>query len=110
MRGFVDRYEDVGAEVFLITLRSRHCGEVRHLTYEKERTVQRNFCDKRTVQLKMAFALWSRAAVKQLIERKFSLKLLVRGVGSYLSQALGIKSAETDQARLLTTTSRGGKK
>lgn len=34
----------------------------------------------------MEFALWNRAAVMQLIERKYGIKLSVRGVGNYLSR------------------------
>ena len=34
----------------------------------------------------MEFALWSRAAVMQLIEREYGIKLSVRGVGNYLSR------------------------
>ena len=41
-------------------------------------------CDRRPEQLKMDFALWSRPAVKQLIERKYGLALSVRAIGNYL--------------------------
>jgi hypothetical protein len=34
----------------------------------------------------MEFALWNRAAVMQLIEREYGIKLSVRGVGNYLSR------------------------
>lgn len=34
----------------------------------------------------MEFALWNRAAVMQLIEREYDIKLSVRGVGNYLSR------------------------
>ncbi len=33
----------------------------------------------------MEFAFWSRAAVMQLIEREYGIKLSVRGVGNYFS-------------------------
>jgi transposase len=36
--------------------------------------------------LKMEFALWTRAAVGQLIEHEFQIKLSVRGVGKYLER------------------------
>jgi len=48
--------------------------------------VRRIICDKRPEQLKMEFALWSRAAVMQLIERECGVKLHVRSVGKYLAR------------------------
>ena len=34
----------------------------------------------------MEFTLWNRAAVMQLIEREYGIKLTVRGVGNYLKR------------------------
>lgn len=56
------------------------------LSEAQERTVQQMICDKRPEQLKMEFALWNRAAVMQLIEREYGIKLTVRGVGNYLKR------------------------
>ena len=56
------------------------------LSEAQERTLQQMICDKRSEQLKMEFALWSRAAVMQLIEREYGIKLTVRGVGNYLKR------------------------
>jgi transposase len=42
--------------------------------------------DKRPEQLKMDFSLWSRAAVAQLIEQEFGIKLQVRSIGKYLTR------------------------
>ena len=42
--------------------------------------------DKRPEQLKMDFSLWSRAAVGQLIEQEFGIKLQVRSIGKYLTR------------------------
>ncbi len=46
--------------------------------------MRHTICDKRPEQLKMEFALWSRGAVMQLIEREFGIKLSVRTTGQYL--------------------------
>ena len=45
----------------------------------------------------MEFALWTRAAVGQLIEIEFQIKLSVRGVGKYLKR---FHAAEADQTRV----------
>lgn len=66
--------------------RGRRAGEDRALTDEQETHIQRLICEKRPEQLKMVFALWSRAAVMQLIERECGIKLSVRGVGNYLKR------------------------
>lgn len=67
-------------------LMGRKVGQKRRLTQEQETKVQRLICDKRPEQYKMDFALWNRAAVGQLIEQEFGLKLPVRSVGNYLSR------------------------
>jgi transposase len=86
VRGVIDRYEQNGAETIKPTPRGRQGGDGRHLTDEQERLVRQIICDKRPEQLKMEFALWSRAAVMQLIEHECGIKLSVRGVGNYLKR------------------------
>ena len=41
--------------------------------------------EKRPEQLKMDFHPWSRAAVSQLIEQEFGIKLQARSIGEYLT-------------------------
>ncbi|HRH71158.1 MAG TPA: winged helix-turn-helix domain-containing protein, partial [Flavobacteriales bacterium] len=48
--------------------------------------MRKHVCDKRPEQLKLDFALWSRGAVMQLIEREFGMVLGVRTVGDYLKR------------------------
>ena len=66
--------------------RGRRDGEDRKLTPDQEGAIQRLICEKRPEQLKMEFALWNRAAVMQLIEREYGIRLSVRGVGNYLQR------------------------
>jgi transposase len=85
----VKRYrlsEDQGVRGLAPARRGRRAGEDRALTDEQETHIQRLICEKRPEQLKMVFALWSRAAVMQLIERACGIKLSVRGVGNYLKR------------------------
>lgn len=82
----IARYEREGAAGLAPRKRGRRSGEDRALTAEQEDAVRRIICDKRPEQLKMEFALWSRAAVMQLIERECGVKLHVRSVGKYLAR------------------------
>ena len=82
----IDLYEEGGYGALKPTPRGRESGQGRTLTAEQEAVIQRTICDKRPEQLKMEFALWSRAAVRQLIEQEFGVKLAVRTVGDYLKR------------------------
>lgn len=66
--------------------RGRKSGSCRTLSAEQEKRVRQLICDKRPEQLKMVFALWTRGAVKQLVEQEFGFKLSIRGIGDYLKR------------------------
>lgn len=82
----ISRHEQRGAESLTPGKKGRKLGEKRVLSQEQEYDIQRLICEKRPEQLKMEFALWSRPAVMELIERKCSIKLSVRAVGNYLQR------------------------
>lgn len=82
----VGLYERGGMAALKLGQRGRRAGESRQLTPEQELRVQRMICEKRPEQLKMDFALWSRAAVCQLIEQEYQIKLPVRTAGEYLKR------------------------
>ena len=84
VRKAIDLYEAGGASAISPTPRGREPGDGRHLSADQESHIRKVICDKRPEQLKMDFALWNRAAVMQLIESEFGIKLSVRGVGNYL--------------------------
>ncbi len=67
-------------------MRGKRAGQGRALNAEQEHALRKLICDKRPEQLKMEFALWSRASVMQLIEQEYGIKLTVRGVGKYLAR------------------------
>jgi transposase len=86
VRSVIDRDETEGIASIKPARRGRSTGQGRSLTEEQEIAIQRIICDKRPEQLKMAFALWNRAAVRQLMEREYGIQLSVRGVGNYLAR------------------------
>ena len=86
VRSAIDRYEVGGLAAIKPSTRGKRAGQGRTLTAEQEQAIRQIICDKRPEQLKMEFALWNRAAVMQLIEREYGIKLSVRGVGNYLSR------------------------
>ena len=75
-----------GAAVFSARKRGRKPGEARHLSPEQEKALQRMIVEKTPDQLKLAFALWTRRAVCELIEREFALRMPVRTCGEYLKR------------------------
>ena len=82
----IARYEANGMGGLAPRTRGRRHGEDRALTAEQEAAIRQLIGDKRPEQLKMDFALWSRAAVMVLIEREYGVQLHVRSVGKYLAR------------------------
>lgn len=83
---WVRAYKTNGAKGISIQARGRKAGSGRALTADQEKDIQRFITDKTPDQLKMAYALWTRKAVKELIEDKLGIKLAIRTVGDYLAQ------------------------
>jgi transposase len=86
VRNTIDLFTQGGWSAIRPTPRGRTKGEGRVLTPEQEKQIQRVIIDHRPEQLKMDFCLWSRAAVMQLIEQDYGIKLPVRTVGKYLKR------------------------
>ena len=86
VRVCVDLFDSVGWAAIRPAGRGRSAGAGRTLSAVQEATIQRTIIDKRPEQLKMDFFLWSRAAVGQLIEQEYGIKLHVRSVGKYLTR------------------------
>jgi len=82
----IKRYESCGAQELVFGKRGRPVESGRKLTVEQEQLVQGLIRDKRPEQLKLEFALWTRAAVMLLIERECGVKLIVRTVGKLLKR------------------------
>jgi transposase len=86
VRGAIDLYEAGGMASLKPKPRGKKGGEGRSLTPEQESHIRKLIADQRPEQLKMNFALWTRAAVGQLIAREYQITLSVRGVGKYLKR------------------------
>lgn len=61
-------------------------GTARLLTESQERQVQKWIIDKMPDQLKLPYGLWTRKAVKELIEMKFGIHVAIRTMGEYLKR------------------------
>lgn len=84
VRACIDRFDTGGWPAIRPALRGRSPNVGRTLSQAQQDSIERTIIDKRPEQLKMDFFLWSRAAVGQLIEREYGIKLHVRSVGKYL--------------------------
>mgnify|MGYP001160564371 CR=1 FL=1 len=61
-------------------------GSLRALSLKEEQRAQRLICGGCPDQLSLPFALWTRAAIRELIRREFDVRLSIRGVGEYLAR------------------------
>jgi transposase len=86
VRVAIDLYEAGGMAALKPKERGKKSGEGRSLTPEQEAHIRKLIADQRPEQLKMDFALWTRAAVGQLIACEYKIVLSVRGVGKYLKR------------------------
>ena len=86
VRAAINLYEAGGWVAIRPALRGRNRGDGRVLGQAQEEAIQRMIIDNRPEQLKMDFSLWSRAAVGQLIEQEFGIRLQVRSIGKYLAR------------------------
>jgi transposase len=80
------RHEQGGTKALHDAIGGRKFGEDRLLDAAQEAQIQKLITDKTPDQLKMPWALWTRAAVAQLIEQRFGVRLQVRTMGKYLAR------------------------
>ena len=81
-----DRYQVGGLEALAVRTRGPKVGVHRRLSARQEQAIQRAITDTTPDQLKLPFALWTRVAIAQLIQRKFQIVLPVRTMGHYLKR------------------------
>lgn len=78
------KYEKHGWEGLKSKKRGRRPGEQKSLRPWQCATIVNLICDKMPDQLKLPFVLWTRAAVRDLIEQRFEITLSLVSVGNYL--------------------------
>ena len=80
------RHAAAGAQALRDAPSGRQSGDGRLLDATQEAWVHKLIMDKTPDQLKLPYALWTRAAVAQLIEQQFGIRLPVRTMGLYLAR------------------------
>jgi transposase len=73
-----------GAAALIGGKRGRLPGEQKGLQYDEETKIRKLIADRCPDQLKLPFALWTRQAVRELIERKTCKRLSLSSIGRYL--------------------------
>jgi transposase len=86
VRQWVSYRRDHGLKALVRDERGRKTGEGRSLSAAQEKGIRRLILDQTPDQLKLPFALWTRKAVGQLIQRRYGLRLPVRTLGEYLKR------------------------
>jgi transposase len=80
------KYRKGGRKAVALGSRGRRHGEKRSLSRDQEREVKNLIIDKTPDQLKFPFALWTRQAVKDNVQREYGIDMPIRTVGEYLSR------------------------
>jgi transposase len=81
---WLKRYAEQGAAGLRPGQRGRRKGSGRRLTEAQERTIEKILVEKPPDRLELDYALWTREAVRELIDRQLGIKLPIRTVGHYL--------------------------
>ena len=78
------RYRQNGAKGFGENKRGVSSEDKKLLTQDQEQQIQNLITDTMPDQLKLDFALWTRKAVKEVVEQEFGIKLGLTTMGDYL--------------------------
>ena len=81
---WVKRYQANGKKGLVGSKRGVKSEDKKLLSSEQELAIQEMIIDKMPDQLKLSFSLWTRKAVKELIERELGVVLAITTTGDYL--------------------------
>ena len=81
---WVKRYKANGKKGLVGLKRGVKSEDKKLLSTEQELSIQKMIIDKMPDQLKLSFSLWTRKAVKELIERELGIVIAIRTIGDYL--------------------------
>jgi len=84
VNGWVKAHGEGGERALASRRRGRRPGEQQALRPWQQAQIARAIRDKNPDQLKLPFFLWTREAVRDLIERRFAIRLSLVAVGNYL--------------------------
>jgi transposase len=79
-------YLKEGGKGISLGKRGRKLGDKRRLTPQQEKEVQKIIVDNNPNQMKLAFMLWTREAVRQLILRLYEIDMPLRTISRYLKR------------------------
>lgn len=79
-------YKKEGMQSVEEKTRGRKHGEKRTLTPQQEKEIQSIIIDKCPDQVKIAGCLWTRAAIQELIKRKYRIVIPIRSISNYLNR------------------------
>lgn len=82
----VGRWLKLDKKALPLKKRGRKPGSYKQLSDEQEKKIKRLIIDKTPDQLKLAYALWTRQSVRELILQETGLEVSVRTVGNYLKR------------------------
>ena len=81
---WVKSYKSKGLKGLMDKKRGVKSEDKKLLNSKQEKEIQKMICDIMPDQLKLPYALWTRKAVKELIEREFDIVLAITTTGDYL--------------------------
>lgn len=82
----IGRWLKLDKKELAINRGGRKVGDARRLSAEDEQRIRQKIVDKSPDQLKLAYALWTRKAVQELIKADTGVEMPIRTVGDYLKR------------------------